>query len=62
MGNGKGRPLGRPAGSAIEHMILKPRHLGAAAEEAVPADEVAVEHRETKKPWTYSQARFMGKF
>jgi hypothetical protein len=30
-------------------------------EECVPIDEVAVEHRETKKPWTYSQARFMGK-
>ena len=31
-------------------------------EECIPADEVAVERRETKKPWTYSQARFMGTF
>jgi hypothetical protein len=30
-------------------------------EECVPIDEIGVEHRETKKPWTYSQARFMGK-
>jgi hypothetical protein len=32
-----------------------------AQEECVPIDEIGVEHRETKKPWTYSQARFMGK-
>jgi glyoxylase-like metal-dependent hydrolase (beta-lactamase superfamily II) len=30
-------------------------------EECVPIDEIGVEHRETKKPWTYSQARFMGR-
>jgi hypothetical protein len=32
----------------------------AAVEESVPIDEVGVERREKKKPWTYSQARFMG--
>lgn len=30
-------------------------------EESVPTDERGVENRETKTPWTYSQARFMGK-
>jgi hypothetical protein len=30
-------------------------------EEIVPTDEKAVEKRETKTPWTYSQATFMGK-
>jgi glyoxylase-like metal-dependent hydrolase (beta-lactamase superfamily II) len=30
-------------------------------EEAVPTSEEGVERRETKAPWTYSHARFMGK-
>ena len=32
-----------------------------APDEIVPTDEQGVERRETSNPWTYSQARFMGK-